>query len=89
MRVIVGPRTVVAHVDADGRSLRSSGRYEVAGRETVGGYDVTIVDVGNPHAVVVGDPNELETIGPLLETHARFPERHERPGRARRRGPVE
>ncbi len=33
------------------------------------------VDVGNPHAVVDGDPAELPRIGPLLETHARFPQR--------------
>ena len=33
------------------------------------------VSVGNPHAVVVGDPAEIAAIGPLLETHPRFPER--------------
>jgi diaminopimelate epimerase len=33
------------------------------------------VSVGNPHAVVVGDPDDLPLIGPLLETHPRFPER--------------
>jgi diaminopimelate epimerase len=33
------------------------------------------VSVGNPHAVVVGDPGELPRVGPLLETHPRFPER--------------
>ena len=33
------------------------------------------VDVGNPHAVVVGDPDELPRIGPLLESHPRFPGR--------------
>ena len=33
------------------------------------------VDVGNPHAVVVGDPDDLPRIGPLLETHPRFPQR--------------
>lgn len=74
VRVIVGPRTVVAHVDAAGIS-QELGEIRVAGRETVGGYNVTIVDVGNPHAVVVADPDEIETIGPALETHARFPER--------------
>ena len=36
---------------------------------------MTAVDVGNPHAVVDGDPADLPRIGPLLETHARFPER--------------
>jgi diaminopimelate epimerase len=33
------------------------------------------VSVGNPHAVVIGDPADLPLIGPLLETHARFPNR--------------
>ena len=33
------------------------------------------MSVGNPHAVVVGDPADVERVGPLLETHARFPER--------------
>jgi len=33
------------------------------------------VDVGNPHAVVDGDPAELPRIGPLLETHEAFPSR--------------
>src|SRR5262249_26311754 len=32
------------------------------------------VSVGNPHAVVQGDPGEIGTIGPLLERHPRFPE---------------
>ena len=31
--------------------------------------------VGNPHAVVVGDPDDVPRIGPLLETHPRFPNR--------------
>jgi diaminopimelate epimerase len=33
------------------------------------------VSVGNPHAVVEGDPAEIERIGPLLETNSRFPGR--------------
>jgi diaminopimelate epimerase len=33
------------------------------------------VSVGNPHAVVIADPAEIDRIGPLLETHPRFPER--------------
>ncbi len=37
--------------------------------------ELTAVSVGNPHAVVEGDPGELPRIGPLLETHPRFPER--------------
>ena len=34
-----------------------------------------VVDVGNPHAVVLGDPDELPSLGPRLETHSRFPNR--------------
>jgi diaminopimelate epimerase len=35
------------------------------------------VSVGNPHAVIRRDPNreELMRLGPLVETHPRFPER--------------
>jgi len=33
------------------------------------------VDVGNPHAVVEGDPAELPRLGPRLEVHPRFPRR--------------
>jgi diaminopimelate epimerase len=41
----------------------------------VDGIAFTPVSVGNPHAVVVGEPDELPRIGPLLETHPRFPNR--------------
>ena len=43
--------------------------------DEVAGVRFTAVDVGNPHAVVEGDPADLPSIGPLLETHERFPER--------------
>src|SRR5205823_3754530 len=43
--------------------------------ERVAGLEVTSVSVGNPHAVVVGDPDDIGLIGPLLETHPRFPNR--------------
>src|SRR5206468_1744836 len=44
-------------------------------RERIAGLDVIAVSVGNPHAVVIGDPDDLPLIGPLLESHPRFPER--------------
>lgn len=47
---------------------------EVDGSE----YRYTFVDVGNPHCVmVVDDPAavDIETLGPLIETHAYFPNR--------------
>jgi diaminopimelate epimerase len=74
VRVLVGPRTVVARVDGD-RIEQQLGPVQVLGREEVDGFEVTLVDVGNPHAVVVGDPGQLPEIGPRLETHERFPDR--------------
>jgi diaminopimelate epimerase len=75
VRVHVGPRTVVARMLGDGQVEQEMGEVEVGRPEEVGGLTVTPVSVGNPHAVVVGDPDELPRIGPLLETHPRFPER--------------
>lgn len=74
VRVQVGRRTVVARMRG-GEVEQDMGEVRVLGREEVAGIDVTVVDVGNPHAVVVGDPDELPRIGPLLETHPRFPNR--------------
>ena len=73
--VHVGPLTV--DVRRVGERLYESdmGAVEVYERERVAGLDVTSVSVGNPHAVVVGDPADLPLIGPLLETHPRFPNR--------------
>jgi diaminopimelate epimerase len=51
------------------------GEVTVGEREQVAGFDVIPVSVGNPHAVVVGDPDDIGRIGPLLETHERFPDR--------------
>jgi diaminopimelate epimerase len=51
------------------------GEVQVSPRETVDGIELTPVDVGNPHAVVQGDPAELRRLGPFLETHSRFPNR--------------
>ena len=51
------------------------GEVQVGPRETVDGIELTPVDVGNPHAVVQGDPADLPSVGPLLETHPRFPNR--------------
>jgi diaminopimelate epimerase len=74
-RVHVGPRLV--EVRRVGERLYESdmGAVEVGPRETVEGIEFTPVDVGNPHAVVQGDPADLPHIGPLLENHPRFPNR--------------
>jgi diaminopimelate epimerase len=74
-RVHVGPRLV--EVRRVGERLYESdiGDVQVGPREAVDGIEFTAVDVGNPHAVVQGDPGDLLTVGPLLETHPRFPNR--------------
>ena len=74
-RVLVGPRVVT--VRALGHSAYESdmGDVTVGPREIVDGIELTTVDVGNPHAVVLGDPAEVTRLGPLLETHRRFPHR--------------
>jgi diaminopimelate epimerase len=73
-RVHVGARVVEVRRVAD-EYESDMGEVTVSPAETVEGIELTAVDVGNPHAVVVGDPDELPRIGPLLETHERFPER--------------
>jgi diaminopimelate epimerase len=75
VRLAVGPRVVEARMLDDGRVKTDLGEVEVYERERVAGLEVTPVSVGNPHAVVEGDPDDLPLIGPLLETHPRFPER--------------
>lgn len=75
VRIRVGPREVVCRLLAAGEVEQAMGRVEVYERERVAGLEVIPVSVGNPHAVVVGDPDDLPLIGPLLETHPRFPER--------------
>jgi len=75
VRVTSAGRDVRAHMLDDGRIEQEMGGVRVVARERIAGLDVTAVDVGNPHAVVIGDPDELPLIGPLLETHPRFPNR--------------
>jgi diaminopimelate epimerase len=74
-RVRVGPRVVDVRRTGDGLYESDLGEVEVYERERVAGLEVTSVSVGNPHAVVVGDPGDIALIGPLLETHPRFPNR--------------
>ena len=74
VRIRVGHRETVARIK-DGDVEQELGAVTVAEPEQIAGLDVIVVDVGNPHAVVIGDPDELPRIGPLLETHERFPNR--------------
>ena len=71
----VGPRVVAARTLPDGLIEQDLGPVDVHERERVAGLQVVPVTVGNPHAVVLGDPDDLPLIGPLLETHPRFPGR--------------
>jgi diaminopimelate epimerase len=75
-----------------GEWAQELGRVRVGPAEEVAGIRLVPVDVGNPHAVVEGDPDELPRVGPLLERHPRFPggtnvqvARVEAPGRVRAR----
>jgi diaminopimelate epimerase len=73
-RVHVGP--LVVHVRRAGELYAAElGEVHVFPHERVDDVELTRVDVGNPHAVVIGDPAELDTLGPLLETHPHFPNR--------------
>ena len=73
--VRVGGREVRATM-LDGPLVEQDlGPVAVGSPEEAAGVRFTAVDVGNPHAVVEGDPAELPRIGPLLEDHERFPER--------------
>ena len=75
VRVRVGPREVVARMLGGDEVEQDLGEVTVSERERVAGLDVTCVSIGNPHAVVEGDPADLPRVGPLLETHVRFPNR--------------
>ena len=59
----------------DGRVEQDLGEVVVSAPEEVDGVRFVAVDVGNPHAVVDGDPADLPRIGPLLEANERFPQR--------------
>jgi diaminopimelate epimerase len=74
-RVHVGPRTVEVRRIGDGLYESDLGTVELGEREQVDGVELTPVSVGNPHAVVVGDPSLIGELGPRLESHPRFPER--------------
>ena len=72
--VVVGTRLVRCRIGA-GEIEQDLGVVRVGEPETIDGVLFVPVDVGNPHAVVVGDPDEILRIGPLLEAHERFPSR--------------
>jgi len=75
IEVDTGSRTVANRVLADGELEQDLGAVVVGAPETVDGVTFVPVSVGNPHAVVLGDPDDISRLGPLLETHLRFPDR--------------
>ena len=74
-RVHVGERLVDVRMVEDGLYESELGEVEVSPAEVVAGVELIPVSVGNPHAVVIGDPARIGELGPLLETDPRFPER--------------
>ena len=75
IEVVVGDRSVSTRILEDGVLEQDIGEVIVAAPETIAGISVTPVSVGNPHAVAIGDPETILEVGPLLETHPRFPDR--------------
>ena len=81
VRISVGGRTYPAALRGDGTIAMAVGDVEVGEIETVEiegeRIELTVVSVGNPHAVVRTDVDrdELLRLGPLIETTGRFPER--------------
>ena len=73
--VRVGPREVQARMLDSGLIEQDLGEVVVGAPEVASGVSFVPVDVGNPHAVVKGDPADVLRIGPLLEVHERFPQR--------------
>jgi diaminopimelate epimerase len=79
--IAVGERTYVARVKEDGLVQTAVGPVAVRETETIDvgeeRVELTPVSVGNPHAVVRGEPDRdgLLRLGPLIEAHERFPAR--------------
>jgi diaminopimelate epimerase len=72
--VHVGPLVVEVR-RAGGLYASEMGEVRVFPAEHVAGFEVTRVSVGNPHAVVQGNPADISAIGAVLETHPHFPNR--------------
>lgn len=73
--VVVAERETSVRVLGDGRLEQDLGAVVVGAEESLDDLTFVPVSVGNPHAVVLGDPDDIGEIGPRLETHARFPNR--------------
>jgi diaminopimelate epimerase len=81
VRILVGPRMVLARLRGERDVEQEMGAVDVGAPETIDvdgeSVELTPVSVGNPHAVIqrLPDRSELLRLGPLVENHARFPER--------------
>jgi len=75
VRIRVGGREVSARMLGGASVEQDMGEVRVGRPERVDSVEVVPVNVGNPHAVVSGDPNDITRVGPALETHPRFPKR--------------
>jgi diaminopimelate epimerase len=81
VRIRVGPREVVARMRGGLDVEMDVGAVEVGEAESLEldgeTVEFTPASVGNPHAVVRREPDResLLRLGPLIETHRRFPER--------------
>jgi diaminopimelate epimerase len=73
--VVVADRVVRTRILENGELEQDLGDVRVGATETIDGVSFAPIDVGNPHAVVLGDPDTITRVGPLLETHERFPNR--------------
>jgi diaminopimelate epimerase len=77
----IDARTLQARVRTDGNVELDLGPIEVGETETLNlgdeQVDFTPVSVGNPHAVVLREPEREEVLrlGPRIEQHSRFPDR--------------
>lgn len=81
VRIVVGPREVLARMRGGLQVEMDVGKVEVSPPETIEVVGEAIefvpVSVGNPHAVILREPerDEVLRLGPLIERHPRFPER--------------
>jgi len=72
--VRVGTREVHARM-LGGALVEQELSYRVGEPGVAAGVRFTPVDVGNPHAVVEGDPAEVTRVGPAIENDPQFPNR--------------
>jgi diaminopimelate epimerase len=73
--VRVGAREVRARMLEGDLVEQDLGEVQVGEPEEVDGVRLIAVDIGNPHAVIEGDPADVTELGPRIERHPRFPRR--------------